>query len=248
MALTALAGGSIFGARHGDGPPRVLALHGWGRTHSDFDACLDGIDALAVDLPGFGASPPPAEAGAGALYAGLVDPVLDECALPAVLVGHSFGGRVAVHLAQRRPAAVAGLVLAGVPLLHRADRTAAPSLGYRLARLAHRIGLLGDDRMEDMRRRHGSAEYRAVTGVMRDVFVTAVNESYEDQLRAIRAPIELVWGEHDEAVPLEVATRAQTMAHNAHLTILPDIDHFVPTAAPAAMRDAIDQRLAEVSQ
>ena len=225
----------------------MLALHGWGRSHTDFDSALTGLvesrenaGAIALDLPGFGASPAPSAAGGAGAYADLVEPVLHECAPRVVVLGHSFGGRIAVELAARHPDAVAALVLSGVPLLKRSDRPAArPALRFRLARGLHRRRLLRDDAMERMRQRFGSADYRAVTGIMRDVLVTVVNETYESQLRRISQPVELVWGQNDDQVPTEVAERTAQMLASAHLTVLDGIGHFVPTEAPEAIVAAV---------
>ncbi len=243
MALSSFAGGSLFGTRFGDDPPRVIALHGWGRNHRDFDRCLEGLNAVSIDLPGFGASPAPPQAGGAALYADLVSPILDTCRTPAVLVGHSFGGRVAVHLAERRPAAIGGLVLTGVPLLHRAHRRGKPALRYQFGRILHRWGLVGDTYLEGLRDKYGSSDYRAASGIMRDVLVTVVNESYEKQLRSISAPVDLVWGDGDQVAPPEIAARAEALLADARLTILGGVDHFVPSGAPDALREAIDRRL-----
>ncbi|NIS30326.1 MAG: hypothetical protein GWN07_08695, partial [Actinobacteria bacterium] len=68
-------------------------------------------------------------------------------------------------------------------------------------RAAHRAGLVSDARMEAWRRRRGSADYRSASGVMRDVLVTVVNESYEEALGRIEGPVELVWGRGDVDVP-----------------------------------------------
>ncbi len=229
----------------------MLALHGWGRSHSDFDKVLTELvgsrettGAIALDLPGFGASPAPGEPCGAAGYAEKIVPVLDECRAQVVLVGHSFGGRVAIELAARFPDHVAALVLCGVPLLRRADRPAArPAMRYRLARQLHRRGLLGDDAMEGIRQRFGSSDYRSTTGVMRDVLVTVVNETYEAQLGEISQPVELVWGRHDDEVPVEVAERAARMLAVARLTVLDGAGHFVPTEAPEGMSAAIGRRL-----
>ena len=229
----------------------MLALHGWGRSHTDFDTALTGLvesrgttSAIAVDLPGFGASPAPEAPCGAAGYAEMVRPVLDECSPRVVLIGHSFGGRVAVELATRFPDAVAALVLCGVPLLRRADRPAArPALRYRLARNLHQRGLLGDDTMERMRQRFGSSDYRSAAGVMRDVLVTVVNETYEAQLGEISQPVELVWGRRDDEVPIEVAERAAKMLAAARLTVVDDAGHFVPTEAAPSLADAISRRL-----
>lgn len=237
--LKAFAGGRLFGSLHGTPPPGVVALHGWARTHRDFDATLAGLDALALDLPGFGATPPPPEPWGAAAYAAAVAEAIEA---PAVVVGHSFGGRVAVHLAVARPDLVRALVLTGVPLLRPPGAMRRkPALSFRVARALHRRGLVGDARMEAMRQRYGSADYRAAQGVMRAVHVTAVNETYEDELRALRCPVELVWGADDADVPVSVAHAAVEVIADARLTLLPGVGHLVPTTAPDALRAAIQR-------
>ncbi|HCJ85318.1 MAG TPA: hydrolase, partial [Acidimicrobiaceae bacterium] len=89
MALSSFADGSLFGTRLGTESPRVVALHGWGRSHQDFASSLEGLDAISIDLPGFGVSPAPLEVGGASMYANLVSPILDICDTPVVLVGHS---------------------------------------------------------------------------------------------------------------------------------------------------------------
>ncbi|HUR23382.1 MAG TPA: alpha/beta hydrolase [Acidimicrobiales bacterium] len=253
--LSAFASGRFFGTVHGSGRASVLALHGWGRTGGDFDAVLQDLDAVALDLPGFGATPAPPEPWGAAGYAEAVAPVLDELVSPVVVVGHSFGGRVAVHLAEVRPEGVAALVLTGVPLVRPPAASSSarrPHLSYRFARTLNRRGLLPDARMEALRRRHGSPDYRAATGVMRDVLVRVVNESYEGQLDAISCPVELVWGEDDNEVPVAVAEAAVARLRKSagvgtgrvSLTIVPGAGHFTPRGAPGELRDAIVRCLA----
>lgn len=245
MALRAY--GSVFGDRTGP-HPRVLALPGWMRPRSDFDAALAGVDAIALDLPGFGgASPPPPDVWGASEYADACEPALADLDTPAVVVGHSFGGRVAVHLAARHPDAVGGVVLAGVPLLRRWGAPSAPPLALRLARTGRRLRLLPESVVDGLRTRHGSADYRAAEGVMRSVLVKVVNETYEQQLAAIGQPVELVWGDGDTAAPPEIAGRAESLLTRSQLTIVAGTGHFVPHEAPGVLRDAIDRRLAAVT-
>lgn len=251
--LRTFAGGRLFGTRSGDGEPRTLALHGWGRTHRDFDAVLRPVDApelaaIAVDLPGFGATPPPTEPWGSADYAECVGALLGEMTSPVVVLAHSFGGRVAVHLAAARPDAVRGLVLTSVPLLRLAP-VRRPPPAYLALRSLHRVGLVGEERMERARRRFGSADYVAATGVMRQVLGRVVTESYEAQLDAIRCPVTLVWGEDDVTVPLGVAEAALTRLRNARagdaadLVVVPGAGHLVPLSAPGALRAAVERHL-----
>ncbi|MEO7836991.1 MAG: alpha/beta hydrolase [Acidimicrobiales bacterium] len=244
--LSAFASGRLFGAVHGSDAPSVLALHGWARTGSDFDATLQGLDAVALDLPGFGATPAPPAPWGAAGYAEAVAAILDELAPPVVVVGHSFGGRVAVHLAAAEPDRVAALVLTGVPLVRVAkagSKPRRPAITYRTARELHRRGLLSDARMEALRRRHGSPDYRATSGVMRDVLVRVVNETYEVQLARITCPVELVWGDDDPEVPLAVAEAAAALLTDAAvtLTVVRGAGHFTPRTAAAELRAAVSR-------
>ena len=89
--------------------------------------------------------------------------------------------------------------------------------------------------MEALRRRHGSPDYRAATGVMRDVFVRVLHEGYRQAMAGISCPVDLVWGEADAETPLEVAQRAVGLFPSASLTVLDGIGHLVPTEAPDAL-------------
>jgi pimeloyl-ACP methyl ester carboxylesterase len=247
MALRSFADGTLFGHGFGGGRPAVLALHGWARTGADFAASLGSIDALALDLPGFGASPAPPERMGAAGYARLVAPVLDACGPGVVVVGHSFGGRVAVALAEAEPERVRALVLTGVPLV-RIRPPGRPPWSFRAARIGNRLGLVPDEQMESLRRRRGSADYRAATGVMREVLVTVVNESYERELAGLTVPVRMVWGSDDRETPPVVAERAREILEAAGvpvvLDVVPGAGHLLPLEHPDAIRRAVEAVLA----
>ena len=99
--------------------------------------------------------------------------------------------------------------------------------------------------MEAIRRSRGSADYQAASGVMRDILVRVVNESYEDELARIACPVALVWGENDFDVPLAVAERAQEILLSAgsavDLSVLPGIGHLTPTEAPLELARMLDR-------
>ena len=245
-------GEELFAERFGAPPAVVLALPGWMRTRNDFDRVLGGLDALSVDLPGFGgASPAAAASVTSASYADRLAPALASAVLAKrfVVVAHSFGGRVAAHLAARHPDRVAGLVISAAPLLPRDDRPP-PNVSrlHRVARWANQHGIVSDDRLEARRRRHGSADYRNATGAMRSLLVNVVRESYDDELRAIaaaRMPTELVWGSRDTDVPVRTAERLMTvLGDTTRLTVVEGVGHLVPLEAPDALRAAIDRLLA----
>ena len=235
--LQAFAGGRLFGEQTGTGAPWVVALHGWARTHSDFSRVLDGLDAIAVDLPGFGATPPPDEPWGSPDYAAAVAEVIDR---PMVVLGHSLGGRIAVHLAASRPDLVRALVLTGAPLIRTAPAVK-PPLAYRVGRILHRAGVFNDTRMEALRQKYGSEDYRRAQGVMRGVHVRIVNETYDDQIAAIKCPTELVWGDDDTAAPLAVAEQLAARIADARVTVCAGAGHLTPTTIPDELRAALER-------
>lgn len=233
----------IMAERHGGPDPAVIALHGWGRTRRDWEAVLADQDGLAVDLPGFGATSAPPSAWTTAEYAEALLPLLSPDS-PKILVGHSFGGRIAVHMAAMAPQSVQRLILTGVPLLRTAQSNGSREpLAFRVAKALHRRGLISPGAMETYRRRYGSADYRAATGVMREILVKAVNEDYADQLRLLGAagvPTTLVWGELDTAAPLPVAGQALALiGGSAELTVVPGAGHQLPGGITDELRKAI---------
>ena len=230
--------GRVFGARVGSGPPAVLAMHGWRRTHTDLLGVFGDLPGISIDLPGFGSSPAPDAAWGSPEYAIAVLPLLDELAEPRVVVGHSFGGRVAVQLAAMAPSRVGKLVLTGVPLVRGPVRP--PSLGYRLLREATARRMIPARYLEARKQRTGSADYQAATGVMRDVFVTAVNESYDDVIRRVRCPVEMVYGENDTETPVERNKAAQELFRQARLRIVPGAGHLLDPALTAAVQEAVN--------
>ena len=99
----------------GEGEP-VLLVHGLGGGASNWVLLAPALAArrrvLAVDLPGHAGSSPLPSVPALASFADLLRLLLEhERATPATVVGHSFGGALALVLAARHPDAVRALML-----------------------------------------------------------------------------------------------------------------------------------------
>jgi pimeloyl-ACP methyl ester carboxylesterase len=241
MALRAYAGGAVFAESSGPAP-RVLALHGWGRRSSDFRSALEGLSYLAPDLPGFGASPTPPQPIGSREYAAILGPLLEELGERPVLVGHSFGGRVALHLAIMHPDLFSGLVLTGAPLV-RISSQGKPALLFRVSRWARRLGLVSEARMERIRQRYGSSDYSRASGVMREILVRILNESYQNELAALELPVLLLWGADDHEASVAIGERLAELISGAELQILDGVGHSVPLEAPRALGDAVEKML-----
>jgi pimeloyl-ACP methyl ester carboxylesterase len=258
MALSTFASGRLWGARYGTARPWVLALHGWARDHHDFDEVLAGFEAVALDLPGHGVAPEPSEPWSTSQYADWVAPVLQDPVLqdpgggPWVVLGHSFGARVAVHMAASMgPSAgangIKALVLTGAPLAPApGKRRARPSLSYRAGRALHRAGIVSDDRMERLRRSHGSDEYKRASPIMRGVLVKAVGETADSayipplrQWAADGGALELVWWERDPEASLAGVLEGLDGLTPRQPTVVPGSGHLMSGALVGEIRAAL---------
>ena len=111
-------GRTVEYAEVGTGDP-LLFLHGWGLTPRAYlpavtRLCRAGVRVIAPSLPGFGrsAAAPHSERTIGG-YARIAGRFLDELAIekPVFVMGHSFGGGIAIQLATDRPDLVRSLTL-----------------------------------------------------------------------------------------------------------------------------------------
>ena len=111
--------GRMLAVRHAPGPQgaaAMLLVHGLGGSSlnwTDLMLAFPDLDCWAVDLPGFGASPPARDGDmtpAGHARA-LADFIEHQGIGPVHLVGNSLGGAVSLQLAARRPDLVRSLTL-----------------------------------------------------------------------------------------------------------------------------------------
>jgi pimeloyl-ACP methyl ester carboxylesterase len=239
--LETLGSSSFVGEKFGHSPLRVIALHGWGRTGTDFAKILDGQDALALHLPGFGQTEPPDRAWSTSDYADQLAVAMAGSG-PVVLLGHSFGGRIALRLAAKYPELVSHLILTGVPLT-RVAAPRKPAIGFTVAKRLYRWGVLSERAMEQARNRYGSLDYREAVGVMRDILVKTVSEDYLEDAARVTSPTTLVWGELDTAAPLFMAERALEYFPNATLRVVTGASHLLAGNLEEDVRRAVSDAI-----
>jgi pimeloyl-ACP methyl ester carboxylesterase len=132
--------------RDGAGSPPIVFVHGLGTSAATWARCMARLrgrhEVVAVDLLGHGASPVPEDPAEYTRDRALedLDEVLASLDAPAVLVGHSLGGYLALAHAATRPGAVAGIVVINTgPGFRDPDKREA--WNERSRRNAHRFGI-----------------------------------------------------------------------------------------------------------
>ena len=204
--------------QYGKGQDIVL-LHGWGQNIQMMDPIGKNLDdnfkITILDLPGFGNSDIPKFAYTINDYTNLLESFLKELNIKEpILIGHSFGGRIAINYASKFK--VKKLVLFGTPFLVRKKN----SLKVKILKSLKQIKILNNF-AEKMKNHLGSEDYRNAKGVMREILVNTVNESLETSASKINVPTLLIWGESDQAVPISEAKELEKTITDSALIVLP---------------------------
>jgi pimeloyl-ACP methyl ester carboxylesterase len=224
----------------GEGAP-LLLLHGWGVERSVFAPLQQHfaryMQVWSLDLPGFGASGEPPAVWGVSNYA---DFVQDFCLAAGLespcLLGHSFGGRIAIHLASRGFGAKVVLTDASGLKPKRGSSYYIRVYSYKAAKRV--MGLPGLRRwrgkaLDLWLKRNPSSDYAQAGGIMRAVFVKVVNEDLAALLPRIDKPALLLWGEKDTATPLADGQKMEKLIPDSGLVVFKGAGHYPFLEQPA---------------
>ncbi len=251
----------------GSGPP-VIVLHGasgnlldW--THSRFDELARRYTVLAFDRPGLGYSDA-AEDHSLSAQAALMREAAELLGMPrATLIGHSFGGSVALAWALDAPDRVDNLVLLSAPSQvwpgsagRLYDIANLPVLGYALSVA---VPILASERRIQQAVATIFAPQGVPAGYLEHVRPELSvqpqtfrnNTSQVGQLKrqikdmvprygTLKMPIELIHGTADEVVPAEIHSKPfAAMQPNVRLTLLDGVGHMPHHVSPEALDEAL---------
>ena len=199
----------------------ILLLHGWGcegEVFKDLISKFPEKSFLSVDFPPFGHSDKTISDWNIFTYVGMVMSLcehlhIDHCDI----LGHSFGGRVAIILSAVKRSLVHSCIL-----VDSAGLKPKRKLSYymRIYKYKHRKKH-GKD-IESF----GSSDYKSLSPEMRRTFVSIVNTYLEDYCRTMSVKTLIVWGENDDATPLYMAKRLNKLIRGSSLKVISQAGHF----------------------
>jgi pimeloyl-ACP methyl ester carboxylesterase len=221
----------------------MVLLHGgtgsWTHWVRNVLALAEAHTVFVPDMPGFGDSAaPPKGSGVPAIAGIVADGIARLTGGPVQLVGFSFGGLVAGHLAAARPELVSRLVLVGAGGLGLRDGKKLPLVAWR-----H----LKDEAEREAAHRHNLANLMLWDAAKIDPLalrIQSINAQRSrinsgpfsrgdvllEPLSRVRAPIDGIWGRHDTTVGNrmgEIGPILRRTDPEATMTVIEDAGHWV---------------------
>lgn len=206
--------------QYGEGKKDILLLHGWGQNIAMMkplgDYFSNRFRITILDFPGFGDSEEPQEPWTVARYSEILESFTKSLNIKKpIVIGHSFGGRVAIRFSSRN--SIEKLVLFGSPCIRIEEKL---SLSVKILKKLKTLPGLNEIG-EYMKKYIGSRDYKAASPIMRQTLVNVVNEDLSKYAREIEEPTLLIWGENDTEAPLNDARKLEKIMVDAALIILP---------------------------
>lgn len=208
----------------------VVLLHGWGQNMEMMDYIAEFLKkhfkVYNFDFPFFGESEEPSVAWGVEEYCEFLKKFNDSFKIEnPILIGHSFGCRVALRYAYKYP--VYKMVLTGAAGIRdkRGIDYYFKTYSYKLGKYCLKKGLFKNV-LTKMQENAGSEDYKNTSGVKRQTFVKVVNDDVTPILKDINVPTLLVFGENDEATPVVKGKIMEKLMGDATLVIFENDDHF----------------------
>lgn len=234
----------------------AILIHGWSSSSFAMSPLIPLLSrrfrCIAVDLPGYGESPPLRERATIGRYAQIIGRLITGLSEhPAVLVGHSMGGMISATLALQIPQLVDRMVLLcptisgrlsfwintfvspitmleRFPLFSRLLALLEPSMLYitdslmKPASFAERSAISEADYL----RLRADARRPGQGRVRAECFVAMRNQDLSGRLRELETPALVIWGAEDNTVPLRDAGVIADEWRSADLRIVPKAGHW----------------------
>lgn len=245
----------------------VLLVHGYGSRLETWTLIQPHLArdrrVVSFDQRGFGKSERPESAYGPALHAKDVVELADKLGLEKpVLVGHSYGGGVALRAALDNPGRFSGLVLVDafaldeqIPASFRWAKV--PGLGEFIFATQFKE-VVGEKYILAFKDRGRFATPESIgefrnNMVQPGAFFAALHtvrgmdyEGVQERYRTIGLPTLIVWGEDDRVTPLSQGKMLAGSVDNAKLEVLSHCGHVPPWERPQALVMNIQELLARV--
>ncbi|HZJ42028.1 MAG TPA: alpha/beta hydrolase [Patescibacteria group bacterium] len=202
----------------------IVFLPGWNSPAEVFSNQVKIDNLLAINLPGFFGSEKPQAVWGTSEYSLFLVELLNKLDIKnPILVGHSFGGAIALRYASDQP--VNKLILIAAAIVR--TKMLKIKIYYVGAKILKKLlPTLVKKLRKSFYEKIGSLDYLE-SGQMSDIYQKVISEDSQEYLKYIQnIPTTLIWGEDDLDTPLAQAHLIKKQLPNSHLFVLSNAAHY----------------------
>ena len=231
----------------GEGKP-FLILHGWNSKADSWDKTAQiiskkGIKVIIPDLPGFGKTEKPKTIWNLDNYCDFVKEFVNYLNIDNFyLLGHSFGGSVAIKLSFKMP--VKKLFLAASSSIRKKNAKNKILLFFsKIFKVFSFMPLYPLARKAFYKYIVRKSDYAYTEGTMKGTFLNIIGEDLFPVLHSIKTPVVIIWGDKDSITLIENAYLMHKEIANSKLVIIPGGTHDLERKIPEALAEIITENL-----
>jgi pimeloyl-ACP methyl ester carboxylesterase len=234
--------------------PVIVLLHGWGADIQSFAQIASKLKSdfrvIRIDFPGFGGSELPPVGWHVIDYATMLQSFLSKLDITHIhgIIGHSFGGRVAIKAIGAGLIEPSRLILMGSAGVKHSNTlrnhafNAVAKLGKTVTALPG-LSVVRTRLRRQLYNAAGSTDYLDA-GPMRQVFLSTIGEDLQADARTISVKTLLIWGENDSDTPVSDGQLLAAATPHSKLEVIPNAGHFVYLDAPYVVLALVKKFLA----
>ena len=242
----------------GEGIVPVVFLHGWIKDCKKYLPLYkyfleeQKYSVFVPDVPGFGKSAEPKDVWSLDNYVELVNEFIEKIwwqnyrgsTQKMVIIGHSFGGRIAIKYSVKYPEKVSKLVLTGAAGIKH-NLTIKQKILFILAKMGKILfSIPGISRLQKsaqkiLYRASGVKDYYQASPKMKDIMKNVLEEDLTSYLEKIKPATLLVWGKLDKTTLLSDGKTMNQKIKNSKLIIIDDANHSLPYQKPKEFTKSI---------
>jgi pimeloyl-ACP methyl ester carboxylesterase len=222
----------------------LLILHGWGHNQADWQQVAKGVSSdirvISLDLPAFGSTQPFLDQSGTPTYSHFVRSFIKKLKISSLsILGHSFGGQIAVDYAINYPKGLNHLLLLSPACI----RNSKPSLkSQTISAMSRILAPVVPTIKRIVSQTLSSADYAKATPKQKQVLNLILRQDYTQKLHHIQAPTTIIWGTEDHLIPNTSKFLTEKIP-NANLVVLYGQGHNPHLEAPDKTICAINDTL-----
>ena len=214
-----------------------LLIHGWGTDLYSLRLTAkilsDKYRVYSIDLPGFGKSDALKKSFNVDDYVDIVIEFIKNIGIKKLcLVGHSYGGRIIIKINNRQglPFEIKQNVFVDSAGIKQNPKKTFRTYMYKFLKNIYMLMPISKDikeqKLEELKNKFGSSDYRNAKGFLRDTLVKSVNEDLSSEIKNINKKTLLIWGEKDTATPIKDAEFFKQNIKDSELHTINNAGHF----------------------